>query len=78
MQHVTIKSTHFAAWLGHLMLTIWAGSITGGLIGLVISQIDGDLRSFDVGLCAAMGMVAYVIAFLLYVFIRVGLGYEDY
>ena len=78
MQNVTIKSTHFAAWLGHFMLTIWVGAFTGGLIGLAISQIDGDLRSFDVGLCADMGMVVYVIAFLLYVFIRAGLGYEDY
>lgn len=78
MQHVTIKSTHFAAWLGHFMLTIWVCAITGSLIGLVISQIDGDLRSFDVDSCAAIGMVICVVLYLLYIFIRAGLGYENY
>ncbi len=78
MHHVTIKTTHFAVWMGHLMLTIWAGAITGGLIGFVISLIDGDVRSFDVGLCAALGMGTYVVLFLIYVFVRAALGYEDY
>lgn len=78
MQHVTIKSTHFAAWVGHFMLTLWAGAITGGLIGFVISQIDGDVRSFDMGLCAAIGMVVYIVCFIVYVFVRAALGYEDY
>jgi len=36
------------------------------------------VRSFDVGLCAALGMGAYVVLFLIYVFVRAGLGYEDY
>jgi phosphotransferase system glucose/maltose/N-acetylglucosamine-specific IIC component len=78
MQHVTMKSSHFGAWMMHLMLTMWGGALTGGLVGFVISLIDGDSRSFDVGLCAAMGMIVYIVCFLVYVFVRTALGYSDF
>lgn len=78
MQHVTVKSTHFAAWSGHFMFTLWVGVFTGGLIGLVFRQITEDSGSFDIGVCTFLGMVIYIICWLVYMFVRAGLGCEDY
>lgn len=78
MQHVTMKSTHFTAWIGHFMLVIWAGAFTGGLIGLVLRLLVGDTGTYDIGLGAVLGIVLYLVLFIIYIFVRAALGYEEY
>ena len=72
MQHVTVKSTHFAAWIGHFFITEFGGAATGALIGFFLQCLLGDSGDIDIGLCGFIGMGVYCACFLIYVFIRAG------
>lgn len=78
MQHVTVKSTHFAAWMGHFVLTVFGGTATGCLLGLLLQMAMGDSGDVDIGICGLIGTGVYLVGFLIYVFVRAALGYKHY